>query len=355
MKIRSVVTSSSASRSTAYMTNVTGTRKLPSRRTVGTRLALPVQKVTDLAALRGEVPPMAPRHDSLYQPKGRRALLDVRTREQPMAGRGRVGTMGQAQANRPSMTGAAPAGTTADLYPSNSALYLDPNLVEGADYGRRYRRHERFDDDLANRREFARTTVIALHGGGIEAGTSELCLAIAGYHPASLAVTPAGGVTYDYWMFEGLRAASNSELHVTSTHCDDSVAVSLCAGALNAFSLHGSTTSRAGLPDGTAAVLVGGRNGTLKQLLLDEFAAAGLDAIDGIDHEAINGDEPENIANRTLLGMGGHLELTTPLRSAMFEVNTREQRKNTTTQVFWDFVAASRNALAQLEADQPIL
>ncbi len=251
---------------------------------------------------------------------------------------------------------AALAGTTtSDVYLSNTALYQDPNLVETVDYARRYRRQELFDDGLPHKCAVAKTTIIAPHGGGIEFGTSELCLAIAGYHPATLAVTPGTGVTYDYWMFEGLRASDNSELHVTSTHCDDGVAVSLCAGALNALALHGCTTSRAGLPDDTAAVLVGGRNATLKQHLLDEFASAGLGAIDAAGIDQLNGDEPANIVNRTLLGMGGHLELTGPLRSAMFGDNTRPQRKHTTTQVFWDFAAACRNALARVEAGQVIL
>ena len=249
----------------------------------------------------------------------------------------------------------ARATATSDTYPSNTALYSDPNLEEGVDYARRYRRHELFDDSPPAVGGVARTTIIAPHGGGIEFGTSELCLAIAGYHPASLAVTPAAGVTYDYWMFEGVRASNNGELHVTSTNCDDGVALSLCAGALNALALHGCTTSQAGLPDGAEAVLVGGRNASLKLRLLEELASAGFSAIDAVDHDSINGDEPTNIANRTLLGMGGHLEITGPLRSAMFGVNTLAERKNTTTQVFWDFVAACRNAVAQLEAEQAIL
>ncbi len=81
----------------------------------------------------------------------------------------------------------------------------------------------------------------------------------------------------------------------------------------------------------------------------------GLDAIDAVDHESLNGDEANNIANRTLLGMGGHLEITTPLRLAMFGVNTRPQRKDTTTEVFREFAAACRTALARLEAGQVIL
>jgi phage replication-related protein YjqB (UPF0714/DUF867 family) len=247
------------------------------------------------------------------------------------------------------------ATTTVDTYATNTELYQDPDLVETVDYGRRWRRKELFDDGLPDHCAVARTTIIAPHGGGIEFGTSELCLAIAGYHPATLAVTPGTGVTYDYWMFEGLRSSNNSELHVTSTHCDDGVAVSLCAGALNVLALHGCTTSQAGLPDDAAVVLVGGRNATLKRRLLDGFAAAGLGAIDAVDHDELNGDEPTNIANRTLLGMGGHLELTGPLRLAMFGVNSRPRRKDTTTEVFWAFAAACRNALARLEAEQPIL
>jgi len=245
--------------------------------------------------------------------------------------------------------------TTSDTYEHNTDLYKDPNLVETVDYARRYRRQELFDDGLPDHCAVAKTTIIAPHGGGIEFGTSELCLAIAGYHPATLAVRPGTGVTYDYWMFEGLRADNNSVLHVTSTNCDDGVAVSLCAGALNALALHGFSASRAGLPEDAQVVLVGGRNAALKQHLLEELAAAELNAIDAVDHHDLNGNEVENIVNRTLLGMGGHLELTGPLREAMFGVNTRPQRKDTTTEVFWKFAAACRRALARLEAGQVIL
>jgi Poly-gamma-glutamate hydrolase len=63
----------------------------------------------------------------------------------------------------------------------NSQLYADPNLVEGVDYARRHRRHERFDDTLTRTDDVPKTTILAPHGGGIEPGTSELCLAVASY------------------------------------------------------------------------------------------------------------------------------------------------------------------------------
>jgi phage replication-related protein YjqB (UPF0714/DUF867 family) len=235
----------------------------------------------------------------------------------------------------------------------NSELYANPNLAEGVDYARRHRRHERFDDSLARTCEVARTTILAPHGGGIEPGTSELCLAVAGYHPANLPITPPAGVTYDYWMFEGLRADDNDELHVTATGCDDGVAVSLCAGSLNALSLHGFKPEPE-LPADAQVVLVGGRNLALKELLLGALGRAGLDARDAASLGELNGDDPQNIVNRTLLGMGGQLELTTPLRRAMFEVDSRSRRKHTTTELFWTFVAACRDALDRLEVSQPV-
>ena len=241
-----------------------------------------------------------------------------------------------------------------DEYPSNSALYADPSVPEGVDYARRFRRHPWLDDDLTEQFAVQLTTILAPHGGGIETGTSELCLAIAGYHPSGQGPTPPDGPFHDYWMFEGLRGTGNSELHVTSTHCDDHVALALAGGSLNAVGLHGCTTTQAELPATTPAVLVGGRSTALKARLLDRLAATGILTIDADTVPALNGDEPANITNRTLLGAGAQLELTTPLRRAMFRINTREDRKNTTRLIFWTFTAAVRSAIADLETTQPI-
>jgi phage replication-related protein YjqB (UPF0714/DUF867 family) len=226
----------------------------------------------------------------------------------------------------------------ADVYPSNIALYADPALVEGVDWGRRYRRHAADGSG-----PWPTTVVLAPHGGGIEPGTSELCLAIAGYRPSDL--SPTGGAVHDHWMFEGLRPTGNAALHVTSTHCDDPVAWSLCGGARRAVSLHGCSPAQAGLPDGSAAVLVGGRDGALKGALIDAFDAGGFDARDATAAPGLDGDDPANIVNRTLTGAGVQLELTTPLRAAMFTTNTRAGRPHTTTTAFWDFVTAARAAL----------
>lgn len=231
-----------------------------------------------------------------------------------------------------------------DLYTSNSDLYR--NRTEGVDFGRRARRHEVLDSDLAQRSQVPLATVVAPHGGGIEPGTSELCLAIAGYHPATLA--PTGGPTYDYWLLEGLLSTNNDDLHVTTTHCDDAMALSLCAGARTALTLHGCSTAAA---NGMGAVLVGGRNAALRNLLIAQLSGAG----DATGHPTLAGMAPENLTNRTLLGAGAQLEITTPVRAAMFGINTREQRKHTTTAAFWAFTNACRTALATWTASQEAL
>ncbi|MFC5664326.1 poly-gamma-glutamate hydrolase family protein [Kitasatospora misakiensis] len=252
--------------------------------------------------------------------------------------------------------GSTPAHA-ADTYASNTALYSDPTLVEGVDYGRRSRRHLVDDQNPAARAGIVRTTVIAPHGGGIEGGTSELCLAVAGYHPADLAPTPAAGPVHDFWMFEGMRSSGNSALHVTSTHCDDTLARAMCAGSLNVLSLHGCTAAQAGLETGAQAVLVGGLNATFRQYLMEEFAAAGIRAVTASGEEEIAGISPDNICNRSLLGMGAQLEITTDLRTAMFATgkNTRTERAANTLPLFWTFTTAVRTATHRLEATQPVL
>ncbi|MEU0814765.1 poly-gamma-glutamate hydrolase family protein [Streptomyces mirabilis] len=240
---------------------------------------------------------------------------------------------------------------------SNTALYADPTWTEGVHWGRRSRRHLIDDQSRTDRAPFLRSTVIAPHGGGIEGGTSELCLAIAGYHPADLAPTPVAGPVHDFWMFEGLMSSGNGALHVTSTHCDDTIARSLCAGSLNALSLHGCSPEQAGLESGAEAVLIGGLNPTFRQYLLEEFTAVGIRAVTASGEEEIAGISPDNICNRTLLGMGAQLEMTTALRTAMFASgkNTIADRATNLLPSFWTFTAATRRAIDRVEAGQTVL
>ncbi|WP_030661941.1 poly-gamma-glutamate hydrolase family protein [Streptomyces rimosus] len=260
--------------------------------------------------------------------------------------------------------GTAHATSEGDLYNSNTHLYKALSGQEGIQFARRYKRHEMADTAQGERFPYHRTTVMALHGGGIEKGTSELCLGIAGYHPKTLDALFPGEPVYDYWMFEGLRLpgtglGSNRELHVTAKHCDDHVALSMAASSLNVLSLHGCKAEQAGVRSGQdpKVVVVGGRNAAFKKLLHQELGAAGFKTVDGDDFPDLAGVDPDNPCNRTMLAKGGQLELSTELRESFFGTDTLAGRAGSTNGAFKKFAGACRKAIARLEAgsDQVIL
>ena len=106
-------------------------------------------------------------------------------------------------------------------------------------------------------------------------------------------------------------------------------------------------------PD-TQVVLVGGADELLRPLLVGALEAAHMPVEDTGGEGEVGGNDPCNIVNHTLRGKGAQLELSEPLRDTMFGENTRPQRKHTTTEVFWTFVAACRDALDRFEAEPEI-
>lgn len=262
-------------------------------------------------------------------------------------------------------------------YKSNTLLYQDADLVEGTSYSRRYRRHEQFDLKMSQKYAFQRTAILALHGGGIEKGTSELCLGIAGYSPGSAPGEnkgdPAGDpilpTVHDYFMFEGLLSTGNDALHVTSKNCDDHVALATVASHLNVLSLHGCKFEQLNLPTAVypptgdlAVAVVGGLNAAFRAALVTEINNAGFQAVDAYDPRysatlgEFNGSHVNNPCNRTMLAMGAQLELTTKLRESLFDDHSsRGGRATTWNTKFESFRDACRRAIATVEAGQPIL
>ncbi|WP_190155036.1 poly-gamma-glutamate hydrolase family protein [Streptomyces litmocidini] len=267
------------------------------------------------------------------------------------------------------LAAAAPAFAEDTEYASNTALYQDPKLVEGTAYSRRYRRHEKFDLKQGEKYDFPRTAILALHGGGIEIGTSELALGIAGYSPGDAAGAPVLPATYDYWMFEGLLSSGNTALHVTSKNCDDHVALSLARSHLNVLSLHGCTFDQIKLPasefpatGNRAVAVVGGLNPAFRTALVTEIKNAGFQAVDAYDPKYsstladFNGSHVTNPCNLTMLGKGAQIEMTTELRQSLFDdYSSRSARAATWNGEFVKFRDACRRAIATVEAGQPVL
>ncbi|MFF4225869.1 poly-gamma-glutamate hydrolase family protein [Streptomyces abikoensis] len=256
---------------------------------------------------------------------------------------------------------AVPQAADTELFASNTELYASPLFKEGVDWARRYRRtgldtvpgHSRATPPL--------TSVIAPHGGNLEDGTSELCLAIAGYAPEDPTTRygSGGGPAYDYWMFDVLATDSRAvqQMHVTSTHCDDPAALAIVGGSRHAVSVHGCKN-----PGGSGTqklIQIGGRDATLKKNLYDALrdrlgSGVTLTLPDG----GLDGDEPLNICNRTYSGAGGQLELSTDLRKAMFgdfaspatRAATYGRSTDGTAARYWDgFVTAVREAIVRTE------
>ncbi|MFC9591796.1 poly-gamma-glutamate hydrolase family protein [Streptomyces sp. NPDC056944] len=275
------------------------------------------------------------------------------------------------------LASATPAAAAADPgeYASNTALYNDPARVEGTAYGRRYKRHQVIDPDLATKSAFPRTAILALHGGGIEIGTSELALGIAGYDPGNITATAPAllPTTYDYFLFEGLLSSGNKDLHVTSRNCDDHVALSLAASHLNVLSLHGCQYDQLGMPEpmiwppanDPRLAVVGGLNPDFRAALVYEIDKAGFPVVDAFDERYLtrlqdfNGSHVTNPCNLTMLRKGAQIEMTTELRQSLFgDSSSRSRRASTWNKSNGQFEAfrdACRRAIATVEAAQPIL
>lgn len=105
-------------------------------------------------------------------------------------------------------------------YGSMTELYADLDNIEGTTYGKRWRRHEwsQLVEEQTTDNPETQTIVMAIHGGGIEPGTSEIALPVAGYHPATLLPTADGQGLHDSWLFEGLLQNGNVALHATASN-----------------------------------------------------------------------------------------------------------------------------------------
>ncbi|MBY8883593.1 poly-gamma-glutamate hydrolase family protein [Streptomyces sp. PTM05] len=137
---------------------------------------------------------------------------------------------------------------------------------------------------------------LAIHGGGIEPGTTELADA-------------AAGRADHFYSLEALRSTGNAALHLTSTRFDEPKALAMVREAEHVVSWHGA--------GGEAPVTyLGGRDEALRDAIGQALSAAGFAvALAGSDIDASN---PRNICNRNARGGGVQLEISTAQRKAFF-------------------------------------
>ncbi|MFG6147372.1 poly-gamma-glutamate hydrolase family protein [Halobacillus sp. B23F22_1] len=169
--------------------------------------------------------------------------------------------------------------------------------------------------------------IMAIHGGGIEAGCSEL------------AVATAEDGRFSYYCFEGIRRKGNQELHVSSTQFDEPEALRMAAAHSYSLAYHGYEEAK------WKHTLVGGADRSGRKKVCESLIAAGFSAEVLPDASAIAGVDARNIVNRNKRGMGVQLELSTAQREVFFGTNNRLERGKTQTDEFHRYVEAVCNGI----------
>jgi phage replication-related protein YjqB (UPF0714/DUF867 family) len=158
--------------------------------------------------------------------------------------------------------------------------------------------------------------VMAIHGGGIERGTTEIAEALAGRR-------------HSFYTFSGVKPAGNFRLHIASHRFDEPKAVEIARHSRAVVTIHGCR-------DLKDAVFIGGRHPELKARIKSALTQAGFPASES---RRFQGVHPANLCNRAASGMGVQLEISRSLRRSLFTDISRLRRK-TPTPLFHQFVTA---------------
>ncbi|WP_173918609.1 poly-gamma-glutamate hydrolase family protein [Halobacillus sp. Marseille-Q1614] len=187
-------------------------------------------------------------------------------------------------------------------------------LKEENEYGKDYevKRTERNSD----------VVILAIHGGGIEPGCSEL----------TIGTSKAG--SFSCYCFEGVKSKGNRALHIDSTSFNEPEALRMAESHSYTLAYHGYEDRK------RKNTLIGGRDRQLRKKVLNALRAAGFHAGILLDDSPLAGIDPDNIVNKNKRGMGVQLEISTAQREAFFEENTRSRRRNTQTEEFYQYVRA---------------
>jgi phage replication-related protein YjqB (UPF0714/DUF867 family) len=175
--------------------------------------------------------------------------------------------------------------------------------------------------DGPNRSEVA---IVAIHGGKIEPGTSDIARGVArDDHPL--------------YLFEGLMPRGNRDLHITSSRFDDPLLDDLLGRVRTALSLHGEGSDE-------EVVYLGGLNQSLQDAIATAAREAGF-VLKKAMNPALSGLSPFNVCNRPR-EQGVQLEISRGLRRKLF-VSLDPGAILAFTPLFDRFVAALRRGIEQ--------
>jgi phage replication-related protein YjqB (UPF0714/DUF867 family) len=166
-------------------------------------------------------------------------------------------------------------------------------------------------------------TILAIHGGTIEPGTSELAEAIA-------------KDTHNLYLFKGKKPGARDVLHLTSHRFDEPRAVKLVEASQQCFSIHGYRD------DKRPSICVGGADIKTSQAYGKALRKAGFPFRIEAPCKRFPGVHPKNIANRCV-ARGVQIELSEPARSRLEKSPKLRRRFVEATRRFLDSRKPSEN------------
>lgn len=139
-------------------------------------------------------------------------------------------------------------------------------------------------------------TILAIHGGDIEKGTSRIARQLA-------------GSDLNLYLFEGWLGRKSRELHITSANFNEPSAIALATSSLLAVSVHGQAAPG-------EVVCIGGANEAAGERVARNLTGAGFKV--EIPCRRLPGKSPDNIVNKAKKG-GVQLEITLNLLKKLEE------------------------------------
>lgn len=147
------------------------------------------------------------------------------------------------------------------------------------------------DFEIRTRQGASPEIVIAIHGGHLQPGTTELADAVAGNR-------------HSFYSFVSLRPEIDQSLYVASTQFDEAIAQQMVQRSQSVLSIHGCRGN-------TAYIRVGGLDEERRQSIADALLQADFVVASDLDR----GLHPNNICNLGLTGRGVQIEVSRGLRN----------------------------------------
>lgn len=166
--------------------------------------------------------------------------------------------------------------------------------------------------------------VMAIHGGGIEPGTTEVADAIAGDN-------------HTFYSVVGLKPSGNAALHISSHQFDEPIGCGIADNSRIVVSIHG-------CKDGKSMTYVGGRHASLKRVIKHMLAENRFPAADAVRFPGVN---HKNICNRSPEGKGLQLEISFGMRQQLF-ADLSHFPRDPINSLFSEYILAIRSGISSV-------